>query len=157
MINKHYFSGTSVVTVLVWTCFLCATYGVLPAHAQQKDPWKKSQLMEPSRLAALLAKPQSQQPVVIDIGPAGAIKGARVAGPAHEPDGMKSFKAILQTLDKRRDVVIYCGCCPFSRCPNVRPAFQTLLDMGFKHPHLLNLADNLKADWIDPGYPLADQ
>lgn len=140
----------------IWVC-LCLGLGILPVQAQQKDPWKKSQLMEPSKLAALMRLPESQQPVVIDIGPAGAIKGARVAGPAHEADGMQSLKAILQTLDKAREVVIYCGCCPFSRCPNVRPAFQTLLDMGFKHPRLLNLAHNLKADWIDQGYPLADQ
>jgi hypothetical protein len=137
--------------------FLCMIFGILSAHGQQKDPWKESQLMEPSHLAASMKLPESQRPVVIDIGPAGAIKGARVAGPAHEAEGMKNFKAILGTLDKSKEVVIYCGCCPFTRCPNVRPAFQTLLDMGFKHPRLLNLAHNLKADWIDQGYPLADQ
>jgi hypothetical protein len=54
-------------------------------------------------------------------------------------------------------VVIYCGCCPFAKCPNVRPAFSTLLGMGFKNPRLLNLSHNLKADWIDKGYPLEDQ
>jgi len=51
--------------------------------------------------------------------------------------------------------VIYCGCCPFEHCPNVRPAFQLLNEMKFTNQKLLNLSTNLKTDWIDKGYPVA--
>jgi hypothetical protein len=29
--------------------------------------------------------------------------------------------------------------------------------MGFTHPRLLNLSHNLKADWIDKGYPMEEE
>jgi thiosulfate/3-mercaptopyruvate sulfurtransferase len=51
-------------------------------------------------------------------------------------------------------VVIYCGCCPFSRCPNVRPAFELLKEMKFTMPRLLNLPHSLNDDWVSKGYPM---
>lgn len=127
------------------------------AFSQTKDPWTEAQLMQPAALAESLRGPASDRPVVIDVGPAGLIAGARETGPAHEKAGLKKLKKELRAIPRDQEVVIYCGCCPFAKCPNVRPAFQLLLDMGFKSPRLLNLPHNLKADWIDPGYPLADQ
>lgn len=125
--------------------------------AQQKDPWTQGQLLEPSVLAQELKLPKDQQPVIIDVGPAGAIQNALTAGPAEHADGIRNLKVYLKDIPKNKEVVIYCGCCPFTKCPNIRPAFKTLLSMGFKNPKLLNLSHNLKADWIDKGYPLADQ
>jgi hypothetical protein len=129
----------------------------LTGSAQQKDPWQVNQLLDPSVLVQQLNLPESQRPVVIDVGPAGVIRYAAVTGPTHEKDGIKNLAQMLQKIPKEKEVVIYCGCCPFDKCPNVRPAFKMLLDMGFKDPRLLNLPHNLKADWIDQGYPLADQ
>jgi hypothetical protein len=51
-------------------------------------------------------------------------------------------------------VVIYCGCCPFRNCPNIRPAFNLLKEKGYTKPRLLNLKQNLKVDWTDYGYPM---
>lgn len=130
-------------------------WGHGPSFAQQKDPWKPSDLVQPADMAAALKLPQSQRPVLIDVGPAGLIRGALKAGPAHEAAGMAKLKALLAKLPRSREVVVYCGCCPFTKCPNIRPAFRTLVAMGFQHPRLLNLSHNLKADWIDKGYPLA--
>lgn len=125
-------------------------------HAQQKNnnPWKASQLIEPADLAAALKLPKDRQPLVIDIGPAGVIRGAVEVGPAEDAGNLARLKSVLKNVPKDKEIVIYCGCCPFSKCPNVRPAFQTLLDMGFNNPRLLNLSQNLKADWIDKGFPL---
>ncbi len=64
------------------------------------------------------------------------------------------WKNELQKLPRNTDIVIYCGCCPFEHCPNIRPAFKLLNDMGFTNQKLLNLSHNLKADWIDKGYPI---
>jgi len=60
----------------------------------------------------------------------------------------------LAKLPKDKEIVIYCGCCPFSRCPNARPAFALLQKLKFKNAKLLNLPNNLKVDWINKGYPL---
>lgn len=127
------------------------------AGAQQKDPWQASDLMQPADMAAALKLPESRRPVLIDVGPAGQIQGALKAGPAHEAEGMAKLKALLAHIPRSREVVVYCGCCPFTKCPNIRPAFRTLVAMGFQHPRLLNLSHNLKADWIDKGYPLVSQ
>lgn len=124
---------------------------------QRKDPWTKKQLLEPSVLAGQLNLPENQRPVIIDVGPAGVIRNAQVTGPTEHADGIKNLKAILKDIPKTKEIVIYCGCCPFTKCPNIRPAFKTLLSLGFRNPRLLNLSHNLKADWIDKGYPLGDQ
>jgi len=52
-------------------------------------------------------------------------------------------------------MVIYCGCCPFTKCPNIRPAFQQLKKMGFTNVKVLDLPVNLQTNWIAIGYPLA--
>ena len=51
-------------------------------------------------------------------------------------------------------MIIYCGCCPFRRCPNVRPAFELLKKMKFTNAKLLNLPTSLNDDWISKGYPM---
>jgi len=50
--------------------------------------------------------------------------------------------------------VIYCGCCPWDRCPNIKPAFEELAKMGFTRVKALYLAENFKVNWTDAGYPV---
>jgi hypothetical protein len=52
-----------------------------------------------------------------------------------------------------REIVIYCGCCPWEKCPNIRPAFAALQEMGFTHVKALYVPDNLAKDWIGKGFP----
>lgn len=146
-------------SVYVSVVFLVAVIGAMicpgSAAAQDKDPWSSAQLIAPATLAEMLKGPASDRPVVLDVGPAGVIAGAREVGPAHQDEGMKKLKQALSAVPRDKEVVVYCGCCPFAKCPNVRPAFRLLLEMGFKTPRLLDLPHNLKKDWIDKGYPLA--
>ena len=118
------------------------------------EPWTADELLAPATLAAQL-RGSGPQPVVFDMGPAGTIKGAQPIGPAQEEASLAKLRAALVGLPKNQPVVVYCGCCPFEPCPNIRPAFRTLKDAGFANARLLNLPHNLKADWIDPGYPMA--
>jgi thiosulfate/3-mercaptopyruvate sulfurtransferase len=57
-------------------------------------------------------------------------------------------------LPRSTNLVIYCGCCPFEKCPNVRPAFTALNGMGFKKLRVLILPTNLATDWVGKGYPV---
>lgn len=41
-----------------------------------------------------------------------------------------------------------------AECPNVRPAFTALRDMGFTHLRVLMLPNNFAADWVDKHYPV---
>ena len=74
-----------------------------------------------------------------------------------DKENMDKLKKELSTIPKETPIVIYCGCCPFEHCPNVRPAIDALKDMKFTHYKLLNLSHNIKADWIDKGYPVVKE
>lgn len=119
----------------------------------ETDPWTAKQLMEPADLAKIINDPAAAKPIIIGIGFGGGIKGATDLGPAKENTTIEKLKAELNKLPKDANIVIYCGCCPFVHCPNIRPAFKLLNEMKFTNHKLLNLSQNLKTDWIDKGYP----
>jgi hypothetical protein len=118
-----------------------------------KDPWTKSQLMAPAALASMIKNPKAQKPIIFNIGVVENIKGARNMGGASEKENLERFKKALSSIPKTSTVVVYCGCCPFERCPNIRPAFTALKAAGFESGKLLNLPTNIKVDWINKGYP----
>ena len=90
---------------------------------------------------------------MISVGPGALIPNSFDAGMAGTKDGLDKLKTKLGTLKKDQKIVIYCGCCPFEHCPNVRPAIDALKQMKFTNFYLLNLSHNIKKDWIDQGYP----
>ncbi|MFI5187435.1 MAG: rhodanese-like domain-containing protein [Chitinophagales bacterium] len=123
---------------------------------KQTEPWRPDQLMEPKDLATIINDSKvSAKPLIINVGPAGLIKDAIDIGPAHEKENFDKLKEFLSKEKKDRQMVIYCGCCPFEHCPNIRPAFKLLNEMKFTNQKLLDLSHNLKADWIDKDYPMA--
>jgi len=50
-------------------------------------------------------------------------------------------------------MVVYCGCCPMTRGPNIRPALRVLTEMGFRHVKVLWLPQDFHTDWIGKGIP----
>jgi thiosulfate/3-mercaptopyruvate sulfurtransferase len=118
------------------------------------EPWIQQQLLEPADLAKILNDANSLQPTVYSIGPLAIIKNSIDIGSAGEKDNLKKLEQDLGKLPKDANIVIYCGCCPFNKCPNIRPAFTLLNEMGFKNHKLLNMPQNIKVDWIDHGYPV---
>jgi hypothetical protein len=129
-------------------------FSVIRALPQSDEPWTDKQLKDPSALAATLADPKAVQPVIFNIGPVQQIKGAIAIGPAKAQANLDKLKQQLAKLPKDKEVIIYCGCCPYSRCPNVRPAFEVLQKMKFKNGKLLKLPSSLNDDWISKGYPM---
>jgi thiosulfate/3-mercaptopyruvate sulfurtransferase len=117
------------------------------------EPWTASQLLAPADLAATISDPKAKKPVIICVGPGALIKGSLDMGPAKEKENLEKLKGVLSKLPKNADIVIYCGCCPFEHCPNIRPAFTLLNEMKFTNPHLLDLEHNIKTDWVAKGYP----
>ncbi|SOD82318.1 hypothetical protein [Spirosoma fluviale] len=120
------------------------------------EPWRPDQLLEPADLAETINTPGAAKPLIISIGPAATIKSSIGVGPGSEADNLAKLEKLLSKEPKNREIVIYCGCCPFKNCPNVRPAFTKLNELGFKNHKLLNLAKNLKTDWLDKGYPAVE-
>jgi rhodanese-related sulfurtransferase len=82
------------------------------------------------------------------------IPGAVYAGPGSRPAGIDLLKSAVAKLPRDREIAIYCGCCPWDKCPNIKPAIELLESMGFKHVTAVHLASSFKADWIDQGYPV---
>ena len=119
---------------------------------KNQEPWTEQQLLEPRDLAHLVRKPGDSL-IILSLGAGGIIPGSKDTGPSGEKQGLENLKNELQRLPKNSDLVIYCGCCPFDICPNVRPAFSLLNQMGFTNHQLLNIRENIKVDWIDRGYP----
>ena len=124
--------------------------------SQQKEPWAQEQLLEPRDLALTINTPQSHQPIVLSVGPAAVIKNSIDIGATREKENLDKLKQHLKDVSKDETLVLYCGCCPFDKCPNIRPAFDLLNQLGFKNHKLLNLPHNIKMDWIDHGYPVAE-
>ena len=137
-------------------CILLLAALLASAAIRQSEPWTPGQLMEPADLAARLGNTNAMQPLVICVGPSGPIKGSVETGPAREQTNIDSLRALLAKQDRNKEIVIYCGCCPFEHCPNIRPAFTLLNTMHFTHARLLNLSHNIKVDWINHGYPVKD-
>ncbi|MBB3971201.1 rhodanese-like domain-containing protein [Mucilaginibacter phyllosphaerae] len=131
------------------------TSPVAVPSALNNYPWTEHELMEPALLAANIKENPAKLPLILNIGAVEDIKGAKHIGAADKTENLKALKAMVTTLPKNADIVIYCGCCPFTKCPNIRPAFQELKKMGFTHIKLLNLPVNLQTNWIAKGYPLA--
>ena len=118
-----------------------------------KKPWKSSQLIESATLVSQIKNAKSK-PLIFNIGVVEDIKGAKHIGGVSKEENLKSFEQALKGVPKSASVVVYCGCCPFDKCPNIRPAFNMLNRMGFTHAKLLNLPTNIKVDWIEKGYPV---
>ncbi len=121
-------------------------------QSAKTEPWAQNQLMPPAELAKIINEGK-EQPLIFSIGFDAIIIGSIDIGAAKEEHSLKKFKQHLSKLPKDADIVIYCGCCPFGPCPNIRPAFNLLKDMNFTNYKLLSLQRNIKADWIDKGYP----
>jgi len=143
-----------VSSIAVMALILCAV--VAQIGWKKAEPWRPDQLLEPADLAATIASNDVAKPLIISIGPAPSIKTSVGVGPGGEADNLAKLEKLLSKEPKDRAIVIYCGCCPFKNCPNVRPAFTKLNELGFTNHKLLNLAKNLKTDWLDKGYPVAE-
>jgi hypothetical protein len=77
-----------------------------------------------------------------------------LAGPGNKPEGLQELRALVAGLPKNADLVLYCGCCPMDRCPNIRPAYQTLKDLGFTRIRIVSMPVNFHTDWFSKGYPV---
>jgi thiosulfate/3-mercaptopyruvate sulfurtransferase len=121
------------------------------------DPWRPDQVAHTADLAKQF--PTGKLPAIFMVGPrvlynGNHIKGAVFAGPAGTDPGIALLKEQTAHLPNDAEILIYCGCCPMDRCPNIRPAFAALRDAGFKNVKILEIPTNLKTDWTDKGYPV---
>jgi hypothetical protein len=125
------------------------------ASTLEPEPWKETQLLQPSVLAAKL-KANSPHGIILNIGFVEDIKDAKHIGSVNQADNLEKLKKTVASLPKNTELIIYCGCCPLhTKCPNARPAYRELTKLGFTNIKVLDLVTNLKTDWVNQGYSLA--
>jgi hypothetical protein len=130
---------------------------VLGFSQEVANPWPESAILEPADLARTLGS-SAKKPAVIAVAfpvlyRSKHIAGAVFAGPGNRPEGIEALKKAVAGMPKDSDVVIYCGCCPMVKCPNIRPSYHALKEMGFTHVRVLNIETNMATDWYGKGYP----
>ncbi len=150
------FAITLLIAASAAIAFVSATRG---DEKMSTDPWTAAQILRPSDLARELNDKNEKSPTIIYVGfhtlfAGGHIPGATFHGSASTEQGLAELKKWADTLPRTASLVIYCGCCPFEKCPNIRPAFTALNGMGFKKLRVLVLPTNFATDWADKRYPL---
>jgi thiosulfate/3-mercaptopyruvate sulfurtransferase len=135
-------------------------HGAKSLAATSLDPWTKAQVVEPADLVKELTTANSaEKPVVVCVGFHTYFKNAHVPGavfhgPALAPQNLDELKKWAQKIPRTTNLIVYCGCCPLAGCPNLRPGFLVLRDMGFKHLRVLPLLNSFAVDWVEKGYPV---
>ena len=117
-------------------------------------------LIQPEELAKIVQSPKSGSPLIFHVGYRvlylqAHIPHSEYIGPASEPEGVQRLRQRVQGLPRTQYIVVYCGCCPWSKCPNIDPAYKELHALGFRNVKLLYIADNFGKDWVEKGYPVA--
>ena len=142
-------STAGLVFSAAWLAALCLS-------EESSTAWRQAELIEPSALAKALGS--SAPPYVLCVSDSVSYRPRHIAhaifaGPGATPDGIAMVKAAASALSKEDPVVIYCGCCPMNKCPNVRPAYTALKQLGFTHVRVLDVMTNFESEWYRMGYP----
>jgi len=119
-----------------------------------------SDLMQPADLAAKLKSASAPKPLILQVGfrtlyMQAHIPDSEYVGAASDGAGLEQLRARVAKLTKDTAIVIYCGCCPWSHCPNIGAAYKALHALGFTQVKVLYIADNFGDNWVDKGYPVA--
>ena len=153
------FSRFFIFCISLFTVIAAVGFALTQNPAKQEDPLTlgSKQLIQAEELAQALNG--ARKPVVLYVGPKSIyaqahIPGAENIGPAARPEGMEKLRALAASLAKDSPVVIYCGCCPWDHCPNIRPAYAELKKTGFTSVRVLYLENSFGANWKDKGFPV---
>lgn len=128
--------------------------------AQASDPWSSSQTVLPDALAKeLRSADNAKKPSVVCVGFHTLYEGAHISGASFHGagstrQGVAELKTWAKDVPHSANIVLYCGCCPLERCPNLKPAFAALRDLGFTNLRVLLLPHDFNTDWIEKGYPV---
>jgi len=133
--------------------------GAMVRGADVAQPMTSSDLVTAAQLNSQLPEVKAGKIVLIYVGfltmyKMGHIPGSRYAGAASNAEGLAALKKLVANLPRNQQIVIYCGCCPWDDCPNIRPAFQALKEMGFSNLKVLDIPERFGDDWTAKGYPV---
>ena len=146
-----------LLVFILGTVAIALTSGAL---AYQASLIPASRLINPDELVKILQSAKSEKPLMIQVGShvlytQAHIPGSEYIGPASSETGLQLLRKRVEPLPRSKFIVLYCGCCPWSRCPNVKPADDALRAMGFTNVKVLYIPGNFGMDWVEKGFPVA--
>jgi thiosulfate/3-mercaptopyruvate sulfurtransferase len=145
----------ATVTRLLAVICLLSSASSSPLAAQASQPARIS----PADMVKAIQLPAAQRPLAIQIGfrimyQQAHIPGSEFIGPGSDASAIEQLRKRVQPLARDKFIVLYCGCCPWDRCPNVAPAAKALAAMGFTNVKLLYIPTDFGTDWAAKGYPV---
>jgi thiosulfate/3-mercaptopyruvate sulfurtransferase len=158
MTRTFLYSPRFMATFLSAATLLFAANAFAAAKPAASIPADK--LVEPAAWAAQLKDGSSSKTLMLHVGfktmfDQAHIPGSEYAGPGNTGAGLQVLRNRVVSLPKDSAIMIYCGCCPWSRCPNMAAAYDVLIELGFTNVKAMIINDNFGTDWVDKGYPTA--
>ncbi len=149
--------ASRILAFLAYAILLAMTAIAQSSQAPAELSPGSPQLITPEELVNVLQSGDAK-PLILNVGPwllyrQAHIPDAEYIGAGSEKEGIETLRTRVKSLPHNKAIVLYCGCCPWGHCPNVRPAFKELSTMGFTNVKVLYIADNLGTDWVYKGYP----
>lgn len=137
--------------------FLFAACLISTQVVAQWSPIAPGRLINPEDLVKTLQSGK-EKPLILQVGShvlflQAHITESEYVGAAANEAGLQQLRKRVESLPHNKFIVLYCGCCPWNHCPNVKPADDALHAMGFTNVKVLYIADNFGTDWVDRGYP----
>jgi|SRR5579863_617875 len=154
MIRPKMFRLNPTLLTIASLLIACNAFGF------QASTIASSHLINPEDLVKILQSPKAEKPLLIHVGfhvlyVQGHIPGSEYFGPASDAAALEKLRKRVESLPRNKFIVIYCGCCPWNHCPNLKPADDALRALGFTNVKALYIADNIATNWRDKGYPMA--
>ena len=146
---------TALLLAIILACLTVAT--ALAFQASQID---SSHTITIDDLLKTLQSSKAEKPLLIHVGShvlysQAHIPDSEYIGPASDPAALQRLRTRVESLPRDKFIVLYCGCCPWTHCPNMKPADDLLHSMGFTKVKSLYIPNNFGTDWVEKGYPVA--
>jgi thiosulfate/3-mercaptopyruvate sulfurtransferase len=155
----------ALITVLAAVLAGLAPMGRMGASPKDGEPppdypWTRAEVLQPAELAKIVVDAKAEKPVLLHVGfrvlyLQAHIPGSEFVGPTAREEGIERLKERARQIPQRQEIVLYCGCCPWDHCPNLRPAYETLRALGFPRIKVLYIPRDFGHDWVDKGFPVA--
>ncbi len=139
-----------------------ALFAILPLLAQAQTAGSASDiptaaLINPSDVATLVQS-KAQKLLILQVGSHVLFQQAHIPsseyiGAASTAEGREQLRKRIRSVPKSQSIILYCGCCPWEHCPNVKPAYKELHDLRFSNVKVMYIANNFGKDWVEKGYP----
>jgi len=147
----------ALVSILVSIGIAANVSAQEPVGAAFNPPWNATDVIHAADLSSIIADKKAVQPSILQVGfetmfKTQHIPGSVYAGPGRTDAGLEVLRKAVAGVPKDRAIVLYCGCCPWDHCPNMKPAFKVLHELGYTKVRVVEIPQSFKIDWMDKGF-----